>query len=349
MNRRSEIKSTLQFAALVAFFLLCIEKVLSFFILHLDIETELIVYGVVILVVFAGAGILLLFPAVPVPASAQDMRELTDDELAEVKALLAQTNRPSIKLTLHDRPTTPYDSKLGGTPYLPPGFKYPYNKNDYSEKMPLKLLCQLNFAQLPPLKGFPTEGILQFYLSGEEVEDTYALDYEEPTKQKGWRVVYHEKLIDDATLLQAPPVLDEAATENFPLKGEFYIHGELQVTPINDTDKDWLDFWENVFEPSPIGEQLKDLYAEDEILFSLINAMDYKMGHRMGGYPCFTQNDPREDTCKGHSVLLLQLDSEEQGENGIMWGDAGVANFFITPKALENKDFSRVLYNWDCA
>ena len=32
----------------------------------------------------------------------------------------------------------------------------------------------------------------------------------------------------------------------------------------------------------------------------------------------------------------------------IIWGDCGVANFFINQKDLENCDFSKVLYNWDC-
>ncbi len=32
----------------------------------------------------------------------------------------------------------------------------------------------------------------------------------------------------------------------------------------------------------------------------------------------------------------------------IMWGDAGVANFFIEEEDLKNKRFDRVMYNWDC-
>ena len=32
----------------------------------------------------------------------------------------------------------------------------------------------------------------------------------------------------------------------------------------------------------------------------------------------------------------------------IMWGDVGICNFFISPEALKRRDFSRVLYNWDC-
>jgi uncharacterized protein YwqG len=44
--------------------------------------------------------------------------------------------------------------------------------------------------------------------------------------------------------------------------------------------------------------------------------------------------------------LLFQMDTDD--EVGIMWGDSGVANFFIIEEDLKNKDFSRVLYNWDC-
>lgn len=43
-------------------------------------------------------------------------------------------------------------------------------------------------------------------------------------------------------------------------------------------------------------------------------------------------------------LIVLQIDSI--GEP-ILWGDAGVGNFFISKEDLINKDFSRVLYNWD--
>ncbi|MDE5859478.1 MAG: DUF1963 domain-containing protein, partial [Oscillospiraceae bacterium] len=33
----------------------------------------------------------------------------------------------------------------------------------------------------------------------------------------------------------------------------------------------------------------------------------------------------------------------------IMWGDMGVANFFISENDLKNLDFSKVAYNWDCS
>ena len=54
-------------------------------------------------------------------------------------------------------------------------------------------------------------------------------------------------------------------------------------------------------------------------------------------------------------LLLFQMDSEFLTDgNGnqtgveILWGDMGIANFFIRAEDLLRRDFSRVLYNWDC-
>jgi uncharacterized protein YwqG len=68
---------------------------------------------------------------------------------------------------------------------------------------------------------------------------------------------------------------------------------------------------------------------------------DHGAGHKLGGYPHFTQDDPRT---RRDLELLFQLDSDD----GVMWGDAGVGNFFIAPDDLARRDFSRVLFSWDC-
>ena len=46
-----------------------------------------------------------------------------------------------------------------------------------------------------------------------------------------------------------------------------------------------------------------------------------------------------------HDILLLQIDTDDS--LNIMWGDSGVANFFIKKEDLLNLDFSNVIYNWD--
>ena len=100
------------------------------------------------------------------------------------------------------------------------------------------------------------------------------------------------------------------------------------------------------------AEKLKIEFDEDDELLDLMEEEAYDKlhdstaGHHIGGYPFFTQSDPRgEEPLTEHNILLLQIDSK----NGIMWGDAGVGNFFITADDLRNRDFSRVLYHWDCA
>ena len=89
------------------------------------------------------------------------------------------------------------------------------------------------------------------------------------------------------------------------------------------------------------GEEEKELFEVYEETF----AGD---GHKIGGYPFFTQTDPRDedDEYEEYEVLLFQMDSDTEAD--IMWGDMGVANFFIKEKDLRNLDFSDVLYNWDC-
>ncbi|QDI02937.1 MULTISPECIES: DUF1963 domain-containing protein [Xanthomonas translucens group] len=75
----------------------------------------------------------------------------------------------------------------------------------------------------------------------------------------------------------------------------------------------------------------------DEALYAALN----RSGHKLGGYPEFTQQGPR--TAQDAQVLL-QLDSDEH----MMWRDSGIANFFVDPANLRRGDFSRVAYNLDC-
>lgn len=90
------------------------------------------------------------------------------------------------------------------------------------------------------------------------------------------------------------------------------------------------------------------LFNDDGInLYDIYMKHFLGQGHKMGGYPYFTKQDPREryPFLRKYDVLLLQIESDD--ENGIMWGDCGVANFFINSTNLANADFSDILYHWD--
>ena len=69
-------------------------------------------------------------------------------------------------------------------------------------------------------------------------------------------------------------------------------------------------------------------------------------------HPYFTQEDPRnrDEGLADYNALLFQLDSsfDEDGKEIVMIGDMGVMNFFIWQDDLQRRDFSDVLYSWDC-
>ncbi len=76
-------------------------------------------------------------------------------------------------------------------------------------------------------------------------------------------------------------------------------------------------------------------------------------GHKLFGTPAFCQADPREalplEEMDYYDTLLLQLDSDFNGGDPlIIWGDSGVGNFFINAETMQNNDFNKVLFYWDC-
>lgn len=96
-------------------------------------------------------------------------------------------------------------------------------------------------------------------------------------------------------------------------------------------------------------EELEEYLWDQDELDETPDWLPNAFGHKIGGYPAFTQEDPRyiakEDD---HDILLLQIDTDDIGEREIMWGDSGVANFFISRENLKQRNFQDVIYTWDC-
>jgi len=244
----------------------------------------------------------------------------------------------SLKPYIHIAPTpnkdlTLWQSKLGGLPYMPKGSEYPTD----SKGNPLFLLAQINFAQVPELEGLPQEGILQFYIAD---GDNYGLDFDNPTQQDRFRVLYFPNvskseadLVTDFSFLPQPKF--------FPLLNGSSCALEFaeNAMPVNIEDFQFDTFMgENFF--AQFGEK------EEEIIREYLD--EFKAdGHRIGGYAYFTQEDPRQYFAGGEEYrLLLQIDTDSNID--LIWGDNGVGHFFMTQTDLDNLDFSRVLYHWDC-
>lgn len=256
--------------------------------------------------------------------------------------------------------TTVFDSKLGGVPYFPKEMEYPTVREGYSAGKPMKLLAQLNFGALPKLEGFPNEGILQFFVYP---DDLYGADFDAPRDQNGFRVIYHANVTDDASALLAEDEIPQSDDDEvlFPFEGEFLLVAEESaLMGVGQADFRFeeavTEAYNELFGGNVVGiwgGDEKSICQVDPPLYDAIFSRSTEKT-RMGGYPYFTQEDPRgyKDELRGHTVLLFQSDSENGGDgewkDEICWGDMGVGNFFITPEALAARDFSDVLYSWDC-
>lgn len=283
-----------------------------------------------------------------------EIRERLDKLLARVDELVPPVE--TVRLKLSRGATTVFDSKMGGVPYFPKDMEFPTVREGDFKGKPLRLLAQLNFGALPKLEGFPTEGILQFFVFP---DDIYGADFDDPRNQNFYRIIYHENIITDAAaLIDSVPEIefDNDLGDLFPFAGEFLLTAEpLKKMTVTSDDfrgkQAILKAYGELF-----GADVKSIYDfmhtdpdfADEVFDNF-----FGRGTRMGGYPSFEQDDPRGDNNEfaNHTILLFQSDSEGSGEawdDRVCWGDMGVANFFITPEDLAKRDFSNVLYTWDC-
>ena len=266
-----------------------------------------------------------------------------------IKKIKEKTIRKSIKINEEEAVNLSiFDSKFGGLPYWDESMEYPTDSNGDG----LVLLAQINFEMTPINdERFPKTGILQFFVG---TNDLMGADFDDMTTQKGFRVVYHENINKDITKeeiraqgIRANTELDGASEEYFPFYKQYEITFEELAEPISSATHNFEEVLKSTAE-EVLRKKVDNVWDTLEEYEDYINDTFYICGHKMLGYPFFTQWDPREDddmyNDKKYDTLLLQIDSE----GDILWGDSGVGNFFINEQDLINKDFSNVIYTWDC-
>ncbi|MBR0477344.1 MAG: DUF1963 domain-containing protein [Treponema sp.] len=245
-------------------------------------------------------------------------------------------------------------SKIGGIPYWPSAKEYP--RDEEGKKM--HLLCQLNLSECKDSCGLlPQSGILQFFISPAG-GDVYGMNWDRPTEQKNWRIVFHEQTEeslseDQIKEIAAPeseypesPILKSIALEFSPstsyIKSDDYKMDQLVKDAAKKiTGKDFEGSIYDLLGPDEINtpaSQVYDMLEETE--------------NYMLGYPSFVQYDVRSYMPKEEAAyfdtLLLHLDSLSADGKIMCWGDMGCANFLMNSEALKRCDFSKVFYTWDC-
>lgn len=288
----------------------------------------------------------------------QTAKEVYDLARQITAELHAEHRRPCVRFTLEPGEPELCASKAGGTPYLPRDMAWPLD----GEGGPLSLLAQVDCAGLSGLPDFPQTGLLQFWIAW---EDVCGVDFEDLTNTAGFRVLYHETMDPSVTAeeVQAkrPPRPEDDYDDDW---GPVFVPCRICPQPaveqgMNTLDprfpalflEKWnkarpdlhLDHWWGLH--SLVADRLRDYDATGQPGWTA-------PFHQLGGYPYFTQYDPRPGRYEDLDVVLFQLDSEmrDTGKGGdlVLWGDCGVCNFFINREALKRRDFSRVAYTWDC-
>jgi uncharacterized protein YwqG len=251
------------------------------------------------------------------------------------RAKIEATLKPYIKIEAKiERNLSLWQSKFRGLPYLPKNIPYP--KGAMGQE--LCLLAQINFEEVPSLEAFPERGILQFYIDGSD--PLHGLDLDDMTKQANFKVLYFPEVIkDESQLITNFDFLPQF--EFMPVHKPSSLTFEQKYEPIS--------AWDYQFDSKILGKESSKVEDKSYELHDKYQALFQPGGHKLGGYPYFTQTDPRtkEKYRKEGYILLLQIDTDHEAE--IMWGDNGVGNFFIKEEDLQKLDFSKVLYNWDCA
>lgn len=241
-----------------------------------------------------------------------------------------------------------FSSKFGGIPYIANDDSIPVD----SDNNQLALLTQINCGELPENKLYPEVGLLQFWIArnsnfGLDNKDSYCVKYIEKI----------DETVSEVDILEKYYILDEDNNEEYsPFKRKntsFSLTFEKGLSTITSTDCRFEDIALKTIQDLFPDEQINDLYddLENDIYSTLFKSFE-GVQHAIGAYPTFTQWDPRNpDDTDVYDVMLLQIESmrsSDSNENEIMWGDSGVANFFIDSEKLERLDFNHVLFNWDC-
>jgi uncharacterized protein YwqG len=244
----------------------------------------------------------------------------------------------------------PWSSSFLGRAYRPKGTAWPTDR----EGKAMALLAQIHFAEVPALAGYPRKGLLQFFVSPGEGRDhiwgmamyqetPYVAEryFESLMEPAHFRVVYHPEVITDESQLDlaAPPQTDGHLPVVTPAILSFV------------SDQEYVPPTDYRFEQI-VGKQPYRLFEsfgerEQQVAQEYFEYAYRPYAAKIGGYGYFVQEDPRTIRPKEDWLVLLEIQSSNEGGVDILWGDSGMGVFLIRRADLESLDFSRVAYYWD--
>lgn len=267
-----------------------------------------------------------------------DAADVRDEVRRAIGFIKRDTAIPMVEVRL-PAPDDGNKTRLGGAPV---DKEVPLD----SEGNPMHLLAAIWCSEVRGIPDFPERGVLRFYISG---NDYYGLDLDEPAVQKDFRVLYNEDEDKFDGSLRDDPNLPA----HFPVKHGYPVRLAPAMSSMLSSDYRFEDQMDSACRKAGLEKGQFDLTDSE---FDLIYDENSYGGHRIGGYPCFEQDDPRDvgEALHKYDTLLLQIvshsmpDGSGKEEDLIMFGDNGGCQFFIPRDKLRARDFTDVMYNWDC-
>lgn len=230
-----------------------------------------------------------------------------------------------------------WQSHLGGVPYLPLDDEYPYTNRGY----PFALFAQINFAEMPPIPDFPTEGILQIFVDG---MDDLAIVVREGSDKPFYRY-YPNVITDDSALQQTFPEVPLYQDRKNPPCVMHFEKAQTQYMTNGDMH----------YEDVIVDKNGNRLGCSGEA-YNQYSDLSWEFENYIGGYLQTCQYDPRhrivfddvpddpEEVRFEQSRLLLQL----TGEFPFFDYYHLLVSFFIHPDDLRQRDFSGMFADASC-
>lgn len=276
----------------------------------------------------------------------------------DINALL----KNEITVSVTDGKPAENESKLGGLPYLPADFKWPYyNGKDYDDvkkNRPLSFLAQIDLERVHPFDkdgALPEKGMLYFFYEIETMKWGY------DPEDKGCARVYYFEKTEGFTALKHPEdlsdeyVLPELGIEfgsgvSLPCYEELDVHTSLYG------DLDW-DEYERVANALGVNTETNERskllgYADLIQGEELTDCEAVSRGIYMGDGKSYQRLTAEQKAdIKTHAadwILLFQMSSICDTEPEIMWGDMGNLYFFIKKADLAAGRFDKIRLTLQC-
>lgn len=234
--------------------------------------------------------------------------------------------RPVMKLSKTGAPVTATRSHIGGSPFIPTGERWPLDVND----RPLVFLAQINFADMPTLPGFPTEGMIQWFAEDGHHNPTFGL-HQPGQPEPDTRALIRWWAPAD---LRRHGVYGPADTP--PVRHRW---------PLNDLRPHGVGFTPGFDVPSLHAVRMFDEYADLRDLYEELadeGVYDPSSGDKIGGYPHLGK-DTRITSALEDLVCLIQLDTFG---DFTAWPEDAAGHVLGDPATIATGDPSSAVWSW---